>query len=54
MSNYETYETYDRGVRADTYTDGPTAVYEDTYRPAYEAYEPVFPVRRAPRSRRAS
>ncbi|MER7637661.1 ubiquitin-like domain-containing protein [Streptomyces sp. NPDC126522] len=43
MSNYETYETYDRGVRADTYTDGPTAVYEDTYRPAYEAYEPVFP-----------
>ncbi|WP_406125532.1 ubiquitin-like domain-containing protein [Streptomyces sp. NBC_00989] len=43
MSNYETYETYDRGVRADAYTDGPTEVYEDTYRPAYEAYEPVFP-----------
>lgn len=46
MSNYETYETYetyDRGVRADVYTDGHTEVYEDTYRPAYEAYEPVFP-----------
>ncbi|MBK3568375.1 resuscitation-promoting factor [Streptomyces sp. MBT62] len=43
MSNYETYETYDRGVRADVYTDGPTEVYEDTYRPAYEAPEPVFP-----------
>ncbi|MFJ8055040.1 ubiquitin-like domain-containing protein [Streptomyces sp. NPDC096142] len=46
MSNfetYETYETYDRGVRADTYTDGPTEVYEDTYRPAYEGYEPVLP-----------
>ncbi|WP_043684842.1 resuscitation-promoting factor [Streptomyces xylophagus] len=43
MSNYETYETYDRGVRADVYTDGPTEVYEDTYRPAYEVHEPVFP-----------
>ncbi|MFI6401415.1 ubiquitin-like domain-containing protein [Streptomyces sp. NPDC050548] len=46
MSNYETYETYDRGVRADVYTDGytdATQVYEDTYRPAYEAPEPVFP-----------
>lgn len=43
MSNYETYETYDRGVRADVYTDGHTEVYEDTYRPAYEAHEPVFP-----------
>ncbi|WP_406455922.1 ubiquitin-like domain-containing protein [Streptomyces sp. NBC_01622] len=42
MSNYETYETYDRGVRADVYTDA-TQVYEDTYRPAYEAPEPVFP-----------
>jgi len=40
---YETYETYDRGVRADVYTDGHTEVYEDTYRPAYEAHEPVFP-----------
>lgn len=40
---YETYETYDRGVRADVYTDGHTEVYEDTYRPAYEAGEPVFP-----------
>ncbi|WP_019066606.1 resuscitation-promoting factor [Streptomyces hokutonensis] len=46
MSNYETYETYDRGVRADVYTDeytDATQVYEDTYRPAYEAPEPVFP-----------
>jgi uncharacterized protein YabE (DUF348 family) len=40
---YETYETYDRGVHADVYTDGHTEVYEDTYRPAYEAHEPVFP-----------
>jgi uncharacterized protein YabE (DUF348 family) len=42
---YETYETYDRGVRADEYTDrtDATQVYEDTYRPAYEAPEPVFP-----------
>lgn len=36
---YETYETYDRGLRADFYGGG----YEDTYRPAYEATEPVFP-----------
>ncbi|MFJ9628954.1 ubiquitin-like domain-containing protein [Streptomyces sp. NPDC101175] len=58
MSNHETYETYDRGVRADVYTDehtdehtdrygvrytDATQVYEDTYRPAYEAPEPVFP-----------
>nr|WSY54279.1 ubiquitin-like domain-containing protein [Streptomyces sp. NBC_00886] len=43
MSNHETYETYDRGVRTDVYTDGYTEVYEDTYRPAYEAREPVFP-----------
>ncbi|MET7567238.1 ubiquitin-like domain-containing protein [Streptomyces sp. NPDC005492] len=36
---YETYETYDRGLRADFYGAG----YEDTYRPAYEATEPMFP-----------
>ncbi|XUL90356.1 ubiquitin-like domain-containing protein [Streptomyces galilaeus] len=63
MSNYETYETYDRGVRADVYTDeytDATQVYEDTYRPAYEAPEPVFPQQtvtaapgRADRRRRA-
>lgn len=49
MSNHETYETYrtretyDPGVRADAYGGVSGGVYGDTYRPAYEAREPVFP-----------